>query len=224
MAFDKYKDGAWMEPEDSVRKNITGVWEDCDSVKRLIDGAWTEVWANIRYMIEKSNTITKGFLDINNDGNEFAFYRMQDVEVGYGSQSGGGTIIFYLDGSWTNPNISFDWEGGFIKKQSLTSDKWSRGTAGSIQYYARKTDGTEVTGNLVQTVGSTLVDTNVMDEYGSYNGDLTGEFDRLGISIYISSYGGQYYNSTTTMKIYNLLFDGRKIRFPADSVFDLQEW
>ena len=224
MAFDKYKDGAWMEPEDSVRRDEDGAWEDCDSATRVIDGAWAEVWANIKYMIEKSNGITKGFLEINDNGVEFAFYRMQDAEAGYGSQSGGGTIVFYLDGEFTNPNISFDWEGGFIKRQSLTSEDWSRSSAGSIKYYARKTDGTEVTGNLVSTIGSTVVDVNVSDEVGAYSGELTGEFNRLGLSIYITSLGGQYYSSCTTMKISNLLFDGRKIGFPVDSAFDLQEW
>ena len=221
MAFDKYKDGAWMEPEDSVRKNVSGAWEDCDSAKRVIDGAWAEVWANVKYMIEKSNTITKGILQIDNEGLTFYHYKIMDSEYGYGSQSGGGTIVFYLDGEWTNPTISFDWMGGFIHK---STNNWVRISAGSISYYARKKDGTEVTGQLVSTVGSTVTGTSVSDEYGSYSDELTGEFDRLGLSIYISSFGGNYVSSCMTMQISNLLFNGRKIGFPEDSEFELQEW
>ena len=45
MAFDKYKAGAWTEPETIVGKNISGAWEDCESAKRVISGAWAEIWS-----------------------------------------------------------------------------------------------------------------------------------------------------------------------------------
>ena len=53
MAFNKYKNGAWQEPEDSVRRYENGAWTDCDSAKRYTNGAWTEVWSNGIYYIKK---------------------------------------------------------------------------------------------------------------------------------------------------------------------------
>lgn len=225
MAFDKYKDGAWMEPEDSVRKNVDGAWGDCDAAKRVIDGAWSEVWANIKIMTELSNELAKGILQIIDDGKTFNFWKIKDTAYNYGDQTGGGTIVFYLDGEWTNPSISFDWEGGFIYKASADATTWIRVSSGDISLYSRTTDGTVATTKVVNAVGSTVTGASfVDDETGSYNGTLNGTFNRLGISINIHSFSGSFYNSCMTMILTNLLFDGRKIGFPADSAFDLQEW
>lgn len=55
MAFDKYKNGAWMEPESGVKRYESGAWVDCDTAKRYKNGAWEEVWASFKktYFLEK---------------------------------------------------------------------------------------------------------------------------------------------------------------------------
>ena len=54
MAFDKYKNGAWQEPEEAVRRYENGAWVDCENAKRYISGAWEEVWASFKktYFVE----------------------------------------------------------------------------------------------------------------------------------------------------------------------------
>lgn len=53
MAFDKYKDGAWQEPESGVKRYADGAWQDCESAKRYVDGAWQEVWTAATYFLKK---------------------------------------------------------------------------------------------------------------------------------------------------------------------------
>lgn len=44
MAFDKNKDGAWMEPETIVGRNESEAWVECEAANKYVDGAWEEVW------------------------------------------------------------------------------------------------------------------------------------------------------------------------------------
>lgn len=49
--FDKYYNGAWQEPDDTVRKNSNGAWEECEFARRVISGAWEDVWTNaVRFL------------------------------------------------------------------------------------------------------------------------------------------------------------------------------
>lgn len=225
MAFDKYKDGAWTEPEESVKRYSNGAWVDCDTAKRYIDGAWTEVWANVKIMTELSNDITKGILDVTEEGLKITFFKYMDYFTNwYGTIEGGGTITFYLDGNWTNPTFSFDWEGGFTYKTGKDATTWNRVSAGSISLYSRTTSGNVSTTKVVDPVGSTVAASNSVDtETGHYEGSLTGTFNRLGISFYISSFSGSFYSSALFLILNNLRIDGRKIGFPESSEFDNQE-
>lgn len=229
MAFDKYKDGAWQEPETTVSRydKTNGYWTDCEAAKRIVDGAWSEIWANIKYMIQLSNSVTKGILTIDDKGLEFDYFRHMGYYSNkwYGSQSGGGAIVFYLDGEWTDPTISFDWSGGFINRNTDTST-WTRISAGQIKIYSRAIGSTEqVYTTAVQTVGSMISNASfVEEEDGSYTGTLTGTFDRIGLSLNIAGYSGNYDSSSTSMVVKNLKLNGRKIGFPESSEFDNQEW
>lgn len=228
MSFDKYKDGAWMEPEDSVKRYSNGAWVDCESAKRYKDGAWTEIWANVKIMTQTSNTIANGILQILDDGLTFNYFKWKDYYAGtwYGTQEGGGTINFVLDGSWVNPTLSFDWQGGFIYKTSQDGTTWNRVSSGEISIYTKPADGGAGSSTIVvPTVGSTVSAANsVSDESGSFTRTIYGTFSRIGIGIYVSSFAGDFYNSAMTMIVKNFLVNGQKIGFPASSAFDRQIW
>lgn len=78
MAFDKYKDGAWQEPEDAVKRYADGAWEECEFAKRYISGAWQEVWTNETYFLKDGvlqNGATLGTYSYQGSGNIYtAFY------------------------------------------------------------------------------------------------------------------------------------------------------
>lgn len=62
MAFNKYKNGAWQEPEDSVRRYENGAWTECESAKSYKSSAWEEVWTAFKRMYLVENGIaTNGF-------------------------------------------------------------------------------------------------------------------------------------------------------------------
>jgi hypothetical protein len=249
MAFDKYKNGAWMEPESGVKKYVNGAWTDCETAKKYADGAWTDVWNNKLIMtqylagIYETNPPTKGILQISDDGFTFNFIKIMGTDMDgsyYGTMSGGGYLGFYVyrDNTglktWENPTVSFDWEGGFISKAS--DDSWRRISAGSItlEAYNAHNDslGTSddndpdvrVTIEAVPTVGSTYTGSSVSDQIGSYNQTIEGSWTRLLIKIYISSFMGTYDNASLSLIIRNLKIDNQRIAFPESAEFELQEW
>lgn len=227
MAFDKYKDGAWMEPETGVERYADGAWVDCDSAKRYVDGAWSEVWANIKWLTLLSSNITTGMCTVSDDGLAIDFWKYMDYFENryFGTISGGGTMVLYLDGEWTNPTISFDYNGGFIRCSTPDSKgTWYCVSAGKVSLYSRTTGGTVETKEVVSRVGETQSGESVEEESGSYEGVLEGTFNRLGLSIYVNGFSGNYYSACLDLNIRNLLINGRKIGFPASVAFDNQEW
>ena len=68
MAFDKYKNAAWQEPEEGVRRYDASAWTNCEAAKRYKNSAWEEVWSDIKIMTLESNTISGGYLSISPDG------------------------------------------------------------------------------------------------------------------------------------------------------------
>lgn len=222
MAYDIYKGGAW-QPPDNVQKHEAGAWKDAEAVNRYNDGAWQEVWANVKLLTEQSNTITLGSLDISDDTLTASLFKFCDCWQGTwtGSMSGGGTIVFYLDGDWTDPEISFAWEGGCIYQQPAETGEFRRLSAGSISVYSRSTGGSESTQTAVQTVGSTQLNCSDL-ESGVYTGKLTGTYNRIGLSIYMSSFN--QLDGSMDLIVRDFLIDGKKIGFPLSSEFDRQDW
>jgi len=226
MAFDIKKGGAYQEPEEVKRPEV-GAWIECESAKRKKDGAWQEVWSNVKIMTKESDNITTGILQIMNEGLTFDFLKFATAWEGKvaGTLGGGGTIVLYLDGDWTDPVISLDWAGGFIY-QASNGLYYIRVSAGSISIYTRTPSGQESTRTIVSTIGSTLNGAGgvtVDDEQGQYLGTINGTYNRIGLSITISGYGDDLLGSSS-VEITNLLIDGRKVGFPADAAFDRQDW
>lgn len=233
MAFEKYKSGAWMEPETIVGKYVAGAWQACESAKRIISGAWAEVWANIKWLTKLSSSITVGTCYVAADGSSIEFVKIMDYAGGYyGTISGAGTIVLYLDGSWTNPTISFDYEGSFIRSSTAeTGGTWYCASAGKISLYSRDTAGAEKTTTVIASVGQTKTvtpssgdDIFSYEANDSYEGTLTGTYNRVGLSIYVNSYTGKYYMSSLRILVRNLRINGAKVGFPSSLAFDNQEW
>lgn len=96
MAFNKYKDGAWQEPESGVKRYADGAWTDCESAKRYKDGAWTEVWSgdtNIYYV--KNGALANGASTT--AGNFFSVYDSV-------STSGSNLVVTCNITTWTYPS------------------------------------------------------------------------------------------------------------------------
>lgn len=229
MGLEKPYNGAWQEIE-SVNKPVNGAWQECEAVCKPKDGAWEEIWSAVKWLVEQSNDITNGWLEITDEGLTFEFNKYMDVSDGQvlGSMTGGGTIVFYLDGEWTDPVIEFDWEGEFGRYNADWSS-WYTASAGSIAVFARTTSGTENKITAVSSIkpegantGSS--DTEMPDGSGSYSNQLSGNYDRLGLEITVASYNGTFYRAMLEVIVKNLKIDGKKIGFPVSSEFDYQEF
>lgn len=213
-----YKSGAEQEAE-IVTRYESGAEVEAEAVYAFKNGAEEEVWSAIKYLIKKSNDISVGELFVGVDGLSLYLYKEQHGSDG--SIAGGGTIVFYLDGEWTNPNISFDWMGGMVRSNSSEST-WYKMSAGSIGIYTRTTDGTESTKGAVSSVGETEsgadIDTGLSE--GSYSGTLEGTFNRLGLTIDMRGWNGTFYNASVDISVSNLKFNSTKIAFPKSAEFD----
>lgn len=219
MGLEKPKDGAYQALE-GVEKPINGAYEMCEAVCKPVNGAWEEIWNAVKILIESSNTITKGYLSIQEEGKKFYYSKSDDI-------SGTGTITFYVEGDWIDPVISFDYKG-YMYRTNAQESTWYTASAGAISLYSRTTDGKETTKEVVSKVGQTESGSlDISDGYpeeGSYSGTLDGSFNRIGISIEINGYTSAtgYYNACVDMKVFNMLIDTTEIAFPETSEFDYE--
>ena len=228
MAFDKCKDGAWQEPEDHVSRydKNNGYWVDCEASKRYKDGAWSEVWANVKWLSLLSNDIKTGSCYLENEGMGITLYKLMGYQNNqmYGTLGGGGEMILYLDGVYENPTISFDWVGGTQWKLDPSSTTWYGVSAGRVRFYGREIDGTVLKLGAVTTMGETQSGTYVSDGKGTFTGTFEGTFNRVGIAIEPSAFSGTYFNASLQIKLSNLRINGRKVGFPESAEYDYQEW
>jgi hypothetical protein len=222
--FTTYKNGAEQEAETVTRYEL-GAEVEADGVYTVKNGAEEEVWSAIKVLKELSNTFDNGALYIQESGLKFWYTKDEDYFDGkqYGDISGSGDITFYFEGEWTNPTISFDYEGGGVRSNASMST-WYTMNAGDISIYSRTTSGTETTTEVVSNVGTSLsgADIDISLEKGSYSTTLTGTFNRLGISIHVTGYNSvtPFYSATIDMKVSNLQFNSTKIAFPESAEFD----
>lgn len=216
----KYISGAEQEI-DGVYRYESGAEQLAEGVYRVISGAEQAIWNAIRFMVKKTINVQNGWAFILDSGLTYYYNKYEDS--GDGSISGGGEIVMYLEGNWTNPEISFDWEGGY-SRSSADMETWYTGYAGDIAIYYRKSDGTEGTTTVVTNMGNPTSgeDIDTSNEKGSYSGTLNGTYDRLGISIEPSGYqsAAGYYNANIDIYVRNLKFNGMKIGFPDSAKFD----
>lgn len=220
MAFYKHKDGANMEPEEGVKRydKTNGYWVEAEAAKRKKDGAWQEVWANIRWLTLLSSNVTVGKCSVEEEGLKLWFSKsMAYISGKYeGSVSGGGIMELYLDGNWTNPEISFDYSGGFF---FVYDGVYHSSSAGEISIYSRTTDGVVTKTEVVPNVGETEVGDAAGTVEGRYEGTIEGTFNRLGLSIYVAGYNASYTFAYVDLAIQSLRINGCKIAFPDNVQF-----
>ena len=197
--FDKYKNGAWQEPENTVQRNASGAWTECEFARREISGAWENVWEAIQYMSELNYSLPSGSIvgyisstSADKEGWAIWYFESGDTD--------GGSVTYYIDGEFTNPSISFDYDGFFGYMNNGTQ---SYSSVGSLDIYTRSTGGAE---NYTKTLDTI----RVTEGYESYSTTLNGIFNRVGFRFKF-----QNWNVSTNMSpqylfnIYNILIDGK---------------
>ena len=198
MAFDKYKDGAWQEPDDTVKRYADGAWQEAESAKRYISGAWTEVWEAIKYMSQMNNTLPSGSIvgavtggDSDREGWAIWFFE---------GDNDGGSVTYFLDGEFVNPSISFDYDGffSFTPNGTLTYS-----SVGKLEVYTRTADGTE---------SYTIADNSVEKVEGvdSFSTTLNGTFNRVGFRFTFTNWNvSADMTPQYLFNIWNIVIDGK---------------
>jgi len=197
---------------------VNGVRPEAQAVRIYRNGSWVDVWSNMKITTLLSNTITKGQLYVYTDS--FSYHKSQ--ASGTGSSAGGGTMIFYVDGEWTNPTITFDFTGGFLYESP--EYVWHVTTAGSISIYHRAKGATTAgTTTALSRMGIDYTGNDFDYESGSVSKTLSGTFDRLGLSITALSYNNSYSYGGMEISVRNVKFGSQKIGFPVSAEFDYQD-
>lgn len=216
--FDKYKDGAWQEPENTVQRYAAGAWTECEAAHRNINGAWEEVWSAIDVMYVYSCSLTNGQIEIKNRKRSFCFDMYEDREQQYGSLTCSGSIMFVIDGNWVNPTFSFDWFGG-MNYCNNTYSQFFQSDMGTIGMSYRKANGSIITnGNAVKVGGQERDSSGWCLSYGSQSWKITDTVSQLRIVFTPrSDLTGTYWNGGAECEIYNVKIDGEQIGFTPDA-------
>lgn len=230
MALRTYNSDAWGDIEDLKTPEVNNARQSAECAKIYQNNAWEEVWAAIKIMVEKSNNIEYALLQVSDDGTKLDLWKFMDVYDGktQGTLAGGGTIVFYVDGEWTDPTISFDWAGEMFR-YNASSTTWYTASAGSVSLYTVTASGTEATVSAVDKIGDTASGTEGEDNHpgtpsGTYTAQLSGTYTRLGLSIKFNGWNGTYYRASNDLTVSNVKFNNTKIGFPKSSEFDTVPW
>lgn len=167
MSIKKYVNEAWEDCE-SMKRYESGAWQDCDSVKKYQDGAWVEIWTAVQFMKQLANTTTAdsiGYVTTSSRKN-------QGWSI-FASTNQSGYVTYYLEGEFTNPTISCDYDGVYYGTLSSGSQKYA--SAGTLSLYTRTTSGTASYTTISSTLGNSSGDTE-----GTYSTTLSGSYDRIG--------------------------------------------
>jgi len=198
--FDKNSNGAWQEPEDTVRKYELGAWEECEFARRVISGAWENVWEAIRYMSQMNNTLKSGTIVGYVQGTSSGKNDGWGIWYFESGNTGSGSVTYYLDGDFTNPTISFDYDGFF---SSLIGGEFRYASVGSLEVYTRTTSGSESYASAVSSI-------NVPDGHQNYSTTLNGTFNRVGFRFKFQNWNvGSDMSPQYLFNIYNILIDGK---------------
>ena len=212
MAFDKYKNGAWQEPEEGARRHESGAWNNCEFAKRHKNGAWEEVWADLKFMTYiKRTTSTGALLSPQNWGDRLWMTAVDDS----------GYIRFGADDTFANPTVTFDYYGSY--HYCPESGKQQYLTSGYLKVFAEKSDGSSVYGPSI-TVGSA----NGPGE-GSYSYSFSGNFVRVGIEASFANYNLSPDPTTGGINanylfVGNILINGRKYVGGKSIEYNYNDW
>lgn len=205
--FTTYKNGAEQEAEIVTRYEL-GAEVEAEGVYTVKNGAEEEVWSAIKWMKELNNTLTVA-------ETQYAHSTQHDYKawsVAGWDESDGGTVTYYLEGDFTNPTLSFEYEGWCNYESTSGADRYA--SAGKIERYLRTKSGSESYYTIVSSVNT--VDTDSQ----SYSTQLQGEYDRVGIRIDLASWSGTGSGRYLDYFIdfWNLRIDGKECLPSADCV------
>lgn len=199
---------------------VSGVRKEAQAVRIYRNGAWVDVWANMKPMTQLSNTITVGDMFVYADG---SMQYTKFYSNGTGSVAGGGTMIFYIDGEWTNPTITFDWVGGHLYDSA--GYVWHSTNGGSISAYHRVKGATSAgTTTILSRMGIEYTGNDFNYETGSASKTLSGTFDRLGLSITVLSHNTPYSYASSTVSLSNIKIGTQRIGIPLSAEFFKQAY
>lgn len=179
---------------------INGARQSVAVVKKYVDGAWQVVWEDIKKMIELSNTLPSGAIVGAVSGGSTSDREGWGIWYFDGGNTGGGSVTYFLEGDFSNPTISFDYDGYF---SYIPSGSMVYSTVGKLEVYTRTKSGTEN-----YTTADSAV--KVTDGTESYSNTLSGTFDRVGFRFTFQNWG----SGTDDMmpqylfNIWNILIDG----------------
>lgn len=173
MASKRYENNAWVDI-DELKRYENGAWVDCESAKKYENGAWVEVWTAVQWLKQLANTTTAdaiNYVTLSNRENVGWSIFATTPQSGY--------VTYYLDGLFTNPEVSCEYDGIYY---GMVSGTQKYAPAGSISLYTRTTSGTEnytSLGNLGDSSGET---------FGEYFTTLSGSFNRIGYKIKLNNW------------------------------------
>ena len=194
---------------------VNGVRSEAQAVRIHNGSAWVDVWSAVKFMSLISNTVTKGMLAINS---EIAMQFGKSMASGTGTMTGGGTLVFCAEGEWVNPTITFDYDGSFMYESSANT--YYSTTAGSISLYHRIKGATSAgTTQVLSKIGKEGVNNFDVDA-GTVSKTLSGTYDRLGISVTIPSYNGNYSFASLILNVSNVAVGGKRLGFKRSDTFD----
>lgn len=197
--FNIKKDGAYQEPE-AVKKKPGTAWEEAEFARRIIDGAWQDVWVNELVLDMIAKTITTGEGGFSSEWENGATF----ITV----KNDGGYATFATDGVYSNPTLSFLYEGSCYTGSAEVP-------SGTIYAYGVKADGTE---DVVEVVSDVNTDaTGKQQATYTFTG---GAYTRVGFRFQYANWGltqgaPYYYVNINTVTI-----DGKKCVFDPNDTFN----
>lgn len=205
--FTTYKSGAEQEAE-IVTRYEAGAEVEAEGVYTVKNGAEEEVWSAIKWMKELNNT-----LKVAETGYGYASWH--DCTLWFVSgfdKNDGGTVTYYLEGDFTNPTLSFEYDGFYNYTTSSGTDRFA--SAGKIERYTRTKDGTESYYTIIPSVDTSENDADPFSQ------QLQGEYDRIGIRIDLASWSGGDSGDYLSYDIsfWNFRIDGKECLPSADCV------
>lgn len=201
----KRENGAEMDIEVVARRE-NGAEIEAEAVYTRKNGAEEEVWSAIKWLEELAYSLSSNV--------DCGYATMGGGTVwsmtSYGEGSASGSVTYYLEGDFSNPHITFGYDGMFIA--TLSSGKEQYAKACNIEIYSRTKSGT-TDYKTACSVGNSSGPTD-----GTYETTLSGEYDRIGIRITMQSWGDSFEYQIYDINISQIRIDGKECLPSADCV------
>lgn len=147
---------------------VNGARQSVAAVKKYVDGAWKEIWANTKGLPLLTRTTSTGCHFANEgDWDNFSWLWAVD-DSGY--------IILAVDGEFTDPEISFIFSGGVNYTASDGTNRTA--PAATIYTYGVKSDGT-----VEETNGQTVGSSSGFTDDTAVKFKLSGKYTRIGLKV-----------------------------------------